>query len=247
LLVPPLNDPDVRKALAMSINKADLLATFGAGLSTPVTSPFVPGELWYTSTNYPKEDPKAAAQLIARYKARTGNTPEIKLTTIQGPQYLQVVDLVQQNWNSIGVHTSVAQVEFAQFLTEAVVGTYQACTFEQFGATDPDQNYIWWSTDTFAPVNQVSLNMARNRDTRIQNALDKGRQSTNLGDRADAYKSVSKLLAEDLPYLWLGKTYWSAVAANDVVGIMGQSLPDGATSIGFDNGAFLVHELARTK
>ena len=244
---PPLDDPLIRRALAMSINKDQLRATFGDNLTTIVSGPFVPGELWYTKTSYPNFDVRGAKALVAEYKKKSGNDhPAVKLTTITGPQYQQVVALVQSNWTAIGVETTVAQIDFTSFLTDAVVGTYQACTFEQFGATDPDQNYVWWSTDTYAKIGSVSLNMARNRDARIQKALNLGRSSTDIHQRAEAYQDVSKYLAEDLPYLWLGETYWAAVAAADVVGVTGQILPGKVPSIGFDDGAFLVHQLAFT-
>lgn len=245
---PPLGDVTLRKALAMAIDRTVYRETYGDDLITPITGPFIPGEVWYTATGYPKYDPKQAKKLVEEYKKKSGNAnPEIKLTTITGPQYAEICEIVQQEWEGIGVKTTVGSVDFTAFVTDSVVGDFQACTYEQFGATDPDQNYIWWSTDTYAPVGQVSLNMARNRDSRIQKYLNIGRESTDLDVRADAYKQVSKYLADDLPYLWLGKTYWAAVAGKDVTGVNGQLLPGDVKSIGFNNGAFLVHQLAFTK
>lgn len=242
---PPLNDALLRRALAMTINKDVLRATYGDDLTTPVSSPFVPGEIWYTHTSYPNYDPKGAKKLVEEYKKKSGNAnPELQLTTITGPQYLEVASIVQAGWEAAGVKTKVSQVDFTTFVTDSVVGNFQACTYELFGATDPGQNYIWWSTDTYAKIGQVSLNMARNRDPRIQRALTVGRESLDLSVRADAYKDVSKYLAEDLPYLWMGRTYWAAVSQSRVSGVTGQLLPGGVKSIGFNNGAFLVHELA---
>ncbi len=243
---PPLDDLLVRQALARATNRTVLRETYGQGLTEIISGPFVPGEIWYAASGYPGFDPKGARRLVGEYRKKTGSAPAVKLSTIAGGDYAEVVQILQQQWENVGVRTSVVQQDFTAFLTDAVVGTYQACTFEQFGATDPDQNYIWWSTDTYAKVGSVSLNMARNRDRRIQRALNTGRESTDIQERVQAYQDVSRYLAEDLPYLWLGKTYWAAVAAADVVGVTGQILPGGVKSIGFDNGAFLVHELALT-
>lgn len=244
---PLLADKTVRQALAMAINRDVLRESYGADLVETVSGPFTPGEVWYAPTGYPAYDTTSAKKLISTYTARTGQKPTIKLTTIEGPQYLEVASVIQQQWQAIGVTTTVGQVDFTEFVTNAVVGAYEACTFEQFGATDPDQNYIWWSTDTYGKIGAVSLNMARNQDSRIQAALDKGRSSTNLQERAEQYQAVSKYLAEDLPYLWLDKTYWTAVTASDVVGVTDQVLPGNVPGIGFNNGAFLVQSLAFTK
>lgn len=244
--VPPLDDIDVRRALAMSIDKTDLLDSYGAGITVPVTGPFQPGSVWYTPTDYPSYDPVAAQKLVDKYTATKGSPPTVNLTTIIGPAYSIVIDIVQANWQKIGVNCQVNQIEFAEFLTNAVLGNYQAATFEQFGATDPDQNYIWWSTNTYAPPGKISLNIARNRDATLQAALDKGRTHIESGERVAAYQEVARRLAVDLPYLWTGKTYWAAIATEGVGGLTDQRLPDGATGIGFANGAFLVHELGFT-
>ena len=244
--VPPLDDIDMRRALAMSINRTDLLDTYGAGIAAPATGPFQPGSLWYGATDYPSYDTAAAKELVDRCTATNGSPPAVSLTTIVGPAYSIVIDIVQANWQKIGVNCQVNQVEFAQFLTNVVAGDYQAATFEQFGATDPDQNYIWWSTDTYAPPGKISLDMARNRDAALQAALNDGRASTQIEARVAAYQEVARRLAADLPYLWTGKAYWTAIAAEGVVGLTNQKLPDGATGIGFANSTFLVHELGLT-
>lgn len=245
--VEPLNDLTLRQALGMAIDRELLRESFGADLTQLVNGPFQPGEIWYGKTGYPGFDPAQAKKLVAEYVKKTGKTPSIELTTIQGPDYLAIAESVQANWQAAGVTTSVSQVEFSQFVDDAVLGRFQACTFEQFGATDPDQNYIWWSSETVGPVGGVSLNMARNSDPRIQSALTTGRQSTDIHTRADAYQQVSKYLAEDLPYLWLAATYWAAIAQSNIVGVTGQTLPGGEKGIGFNEGAFLVHQLAYTK
>ena len=34
----------------------------------------------------------------------------------------------------------------ATIINDALAGTYQATLWRQFGAVDPDLNYVWWST-----------------------------------------------------------------------------------------------------
>lgn len=241
--VPPLNDPNLRLALAQAIDVNQLARAYGVGLTSPARGPFQPGSLWYGSTGYPSYDAEAARRLVDDYRRRHGGPPKISLATIAGAAYQEITQLIQAMWSAVGIDCATSQIDITQFITDAVLGNYQACTFEQFGASDPDQNYVWWSTTTVAPVGQVSLNLAHNSDPRIETQLLLGRHSTVPSERRAAYQEVARLLAEDLPYLWLGKTLWVAIAEPNVAGIRGQTLPGGQPGIGFFDGSCLVQQL----
>jgi peptide/nickel transport system substrate-binding protein len=241
---PPTNDINVRRALAMAIDKGPLEETFGAGLTVPVSGPFEPGSLYYTPTSYPSYDPQGATDLVNQYKAAHGGAgPQIDLATIEGPEYLDLVSLIQQQWEAVGVQVTTDQREQSALITDVVLGNFQAATFEQFSATNPDQNYVWWSTTTYAPVGTISLNLARNDDPLIQSALETGRQDPDPAARIAAYKTVAERLAIDLPYVWLSKTLWAGISQPEVAGLDTQTLPDGSPGLGFSDGVFLLHPL----
>ena len=240
----PTNDLTLRKALAMAINKDQLRATYGAGLTKEASGPFPPGSLYYTPTAFPSYDPQGATALVNQYKAsHGGHAPQLQLATIQGPVYADLVALIQQQWQAVGISVSTDQREQSALITDVVLGNYQAVTFEQFSATNPDQNYVWWSTTTYAPTGSLSLNLARNDDPAIQRALVAGRQSPDQSTRVAAYQTVAQRLAIDLPYLWLGETLWAGVSVPEVAGLASQTLPDGSPGLGFSDGVFLVHPL----
>jgi len=240
---PPLNDPNVRRALALGLNAAELRRVNGFGLVEPATSIFLPGSPYYTPTSYPQFDPAAARKLVNAYKQRHGSAPTVELSTINGASYQLTVELIQQQWTAVGINCSVAHVDFTAFLTNVVLGNYEAATFEQFGVSDPDQNYVWWSSTTVGGPGQVSLNIARNSDSRIEQQLLIGRHSTVHGERLAAYQKVSQYLADDLPFLYLYKTLWAAISKPNVAGITHQTLPGGQQSVGFFEGGLLVHQL----
>jgi peptide/nickel transport system substrate-binding protein len=240
---PPTNDPDVRRALALALDSRQLEQTFGAGLTELVSGPFQPGSTYYGSTPYPAHDPAAARQLVDAYAARHGAPPAVELTTIPGAEYSDILGVVQQQWASAGIQVSTNQVEQSALITQVLLGKYQAVTFQQFFTTDPDQNYVWWSAQTVAPVGGISLNLARNRDPAIQAALETGRRNAEPAVRAQAYRTVADRLAVDLPYLWIGKTVWAAIGTPEVAGVASQTLPDGTPGIGFVDGVFLLHQV----
>ena len=62
----------------------------------------------------------------------------------------------------------------------ALTGAFQALTWRQFGAVNPDLNYIFWTPDQ-RQTPGFAINMARNTDPAMQTALLQGRQSTDHG------------------------------------------------------------------
>ena len=122
----------------------------------------------------------------------------------------------------------------ATIINDALAGTYQATLWRQFGAVDPDLNYVWWSTQTVGQA--LALNMARNNDPRIQTALLAGRTTSNKADRIKAYQKVNQYLAEDIPYLWLARDTWAVVANPKVQNFANPTTPSGSKAIAFDEG-----------
>ncbi|MDA8274733.1 MAG: ABC transporter substrate-binding protein [Actinomycetota bacterium] len=234
---PPTNDLSVRQALAKGIDQVEIQKLFGGGFAQPANGLFPKGSKYYSDTGYPTFDPKGAKALVSAYSKVHGPLA-VNLVTIPDPRDVRVVQIIQQMWDEVGVKTSVNEIEEAELISNAITGNFEAYTFELFSAPDPDLNYVWWSTQTVAPVGGIALNFARNSDPVIQQALIRGRSTTDEAVRIEAYKTVNERLAKDLPYLWLGQTVWSAVGDQRVQNFAGPVLPNGQKGKPFDNGTF---------
>jgi peptide/nickel transport system substrate-binding protein len=237
--VAPTNDLRVRQALAMGLNQKVIQKLFGGGLAQSTNGIFPPGSPYYSkNTGYPAYNPTAAKKLVAAYKKEHGSLA-FQLVTIPDPRLAKVVQVLQQMWQQIGCNVSIKSIEQATLISNAITGNYQAVTFEQYSAPDPGINYVWWSTTTVSPVNSIGLNFARNSDATVQQALTTGRSTTSASARINAYKTVNKQLAKDLPYLWLGQTVWSEVGDARIQNFANPTLPNGKRQIQFDNGIFV--------
>ena len=112
--------------------------------------------------------------------------------------------------------------------------------WRQFGAVNPDLNYIFWSpTDANTPV--FSINMARNTDPAMETALLQGRQSPSKSHQVAAYQQVSKLLAKDLPYVWYDRTTWAIAAQPKVQNFANPTAPARRQGLRADRGSDLAH------
>ena len=115
-----------------------------------------------------------------------------------------------------------------------MAGQYQAASWRQFAAVDPDLNYLWWSpTEIFGSgKSELNPNFAQNKDPVIQTLLETGRQSTDPAVRAQAYQQIAQRLNMDLPYIWNDRATWAIVAASNVQNFNNPTTPAGGKAYG---------------
>ena len=148
----------------MALDQATVQKIFGGGLAKPVNGLFVQGSQYYTSdTGYPAYNPAGPRSWCRQYKAKHGSARRSTLLTITDPRLAQVVQIIQQMWQQVGFKVTIGQIEQADLINDFIAGEFQAATSYQFGAVDPDLNYVWWSTTTVNRSGSIALNFARNR------------------------------------------------------------------------------------
>jgi peptide/nickel transport system substrate-binding protein len=241
--VPPLNDIRVRQALAYGANPQTIVDEIWNGIPPVATGPFLKGSPYYSDTGYPKYDPKKAKALVKEVENETGKPISFNFDTVTSAQYVRINELVQAMWQDVGIQTTIQEIQQATLIQNALAGKYQATAWQQFNSPDPDGNYVWWSSKSVAPVGSLSLNMARNSDPLIQQALVVGRESTDPATRAQAYQEVSRRFAVDLPYLWANPAVWTVAAQSKIQNFNGPTFPGGAKKLGMIGGVISPTEI----
>jgi peptide/nickel transport system substrate-binding protein len=232
--VAPLNNQDLRKAMAMSINRTQYTKVIDKGVNSPMNGLFIPGSPYYTKTAYPSYDPKGAAALVKKVQQQTGKQPTFDLNSLSDPQTLAAAQFLQQAWQTAGMKVNINIIAQATIINNALAGTYQATLWRQFGSVDPDLNYVWFTSQLAS--GPLALNMARNVDPRIQAALLAGRTTSNKAARTKSYQQVNQSLAEDIPYLWLARDTWAVVANPKVQNFTNPKTVSGTKAVAFDEG-----------
>jgi 4-phytase/acid phosphatase/peptide/nickel transport system substrate-binding protein len=238
--VPPLDDIRVRQAMAYAIDKESLDQVTQTDPALSIDSVFAKDSPYYADTGYPTFDLDKAKGLVASYQAEKG---PVKFTfgTVTDPVTQQAVQAIQSMWKSAGMDVTIQGFEQSAFIANAVTGKYTAQIWRQFGAQDPDGNYVW-----FAGANAtgaLTLNMARNVDPKIDTALNAQRATPDENARKEAWATIQQQQTADLPYLWLSHVRWALAASNSVRGLDGGTLPDGSPSMGFNQGVIRVTQM----
>ena len=232
---PPFDNLKVRQAAAMAISSAQYAQVIDKGISPPSNGPFVSGSPYFAPTGYPTPDVAKAKQLVQPVQQETGKPVSVTLNHVPDSSTTQIAEYLQQQLQSAGMQATLSPVQQAKLISTALLGTFEAQVWRQFGAVDPDLNYIFWSPTNINSV--FSINMARNADPAMQAALIKGRQSPAQADRTAAYQEVGKLMGSDIPYIWNDRTVWSCGAQPKVENFNNPTMPSGGKAFGFITGA----------
>jgi peptide/nickel transport system substrate-binding protein len=221
---PPFDNATARQALAAATDTDTYLATFQIDASKKTNSAFGKDSPFYSDNPFPTYDPERARQLVADYTAQTGQPLSFTLGTTPVPVNEQVTQLLQQQYEAVGMQVDPKSTEQGQFITDAVQGNYQANLWRQFGATDPDADYVWWHQSN--ATGPLALNIARYQNAEVSAALDEARATPDPEARKEAYATVQRIWGEQGPYIWLNTTTWIIAAQNDVRHFWNNALPN---------------------
>ncbi len=233
---PPFNNLKVRQATAYAISSAQYVAIIDAGVNPTSNGPFTTTSPYYASdSQYPKYDPAKATQLVKEVQQETGKPVTVALNHTPDPQTTKIAQYLQQKLQTVGMTVSLSPVQQADIISTALLGTFEGQLWRQFGAVDPDLNYIFWSPTNINP--EFSINMARNNDPNMETALIKGRESSVQADRVAAYQEVDRLMGTDIPYIWYDRTVWAIGAQPQVENFANPTTPAGGQAFALIQGA----------
>jgi peptide/nickel transport system substrate-binding protein len=231
---PPFNNAMLRQAAAMAVSSAQYAQVIDSGISPTANGPFVSGSPFFAPDGYPTYDPTKAKQLVQQVKA-SGAPVSLTLNHVPDPFTTKIAQYLQNQFQLVGMTVTLSPVQQAQIINVALLGSFEAQVWRQFGAVDPDLNYIFWSP---TQINSTfSIDMTRNTDSAMEIALQKGRQTADPTARAAAYQQVASLMGKDVPYIWTDRTVWSIGAQPKVQNFNNPTTPAGGKAFGMITGA----------
>jgi peptide/nickel transport system substrate-binding protein len=237
----PLDNELVRQALAYATDAEALARDHGWSTDRIITGPFAPNSPWYAPSDFPRYDVEKARSLVNEYKRDTGATDiTFELLGISQPEMLRQL---QQQWAAAGIHVTLNMTDFRKSVPIAVGGNYEAMQYRYFSAIDPDSLYHFFTTETRKPVGQISLNFTRFGNATIDDALAKGRSTTDVGTRREAYATLQQELGRHVPFIWMFRSEWVVARSARVRNARNVTLPDGKPALPFDTGT---HRLTET-
>ena len=242
----PFNDPQVRRIVATGVSSAAFSKALDRGLGSAINGIFQPGSPYYSRHNpYPTFNPTKAASLVKAYNAKHSKDLAFTLNAVAAPGTIRAAQLIQQMMRNIGIKVTIDTMQQNQLINSALSGDFQATQWSQFGTITPDLNYIWFSTSTVQPSG-TSINMARNDDPRIEQAMQTGMSSPRTSVRTAAWRRVNELLGQDVPYVWTNRLIGAVISRPNVQNWAGPKAPNGTPLLGNAQGVFWPTQIWRS-
>jgi peptide/nickel transport system substrate-binding protein len=205
---PALADARVRRALALALDREQLVATLWRGLGR-VTETMLPPGHWARDDELPElpHDPAAARRLLDQAgfpdpDGPTGPRPRLTLsykTSTDETARLQA-QIVQAMAAEAGIALEIRSLEFATFFADVQRGAFQVFSLTRTGIDDPDLYSLLFHSRNVPPA---GANRGRYRNHELDRLLDLGSALSTPEERRPVYLEVQRIMARDLPYISL--------------------------------------------
>ncbi len=207
---PPFDDPKVRQAFALAIDRQKLVDVVYRKMAAPANTILPPGMPGYVE---PKGgiafDPVKAKQLLSESKY-AGKLPEIVWTTSGGggstPQGVQAMTAMLKE--NLGVTISIQQTDWATFinqLNDPAKNPYQIFDIAWIADYADPQNFL----DILFRSNSVQ-NWAAYGNPEVDKVLDQAALEKDVPARFKLYEKAEQLILNDYPVVPLtySRDYW---------------------------------------
>ncbi len=199
----PFDSKLVRQALNMAVNKEAILKAVYQGQGQVAKNP-IPPILWsYNNAvkDYPYDPARAKAMLA---QAGYPNGFEVDLwylpvTRPYNPDGKRMAELVQADWEKIGVKTRLTTYEWAEYRKRSKGGEHHAMMFGWSGDNGDPDNF-------FVPLLGCEAvkgggNVARWCNKPFEDLVIKAAQTPKQADRAKLYGEAQVIFKEEAPWI----------------------------------------------
>ncbi|HEY8736354.1 MAG TPA: ABC transporter substrate-binding protein [Candidatus Dormibacteraeota bacterium] len=209
---PFFQDKQVRRGIAMAIDRAAIIRDVLGGQATVADGPIPRSIGWAYDANAkaPTYDAAGAVKLldaagwpvVAGTRTKAGTPLAFQLTVSQDvPPYQKVAETIASQLGAVGIRVDVHPVTTAALIHDYLnPRTFDMALTAFDNGPDPDVYTFWHSSQTHAGGFNFS---SMKRNVFMDQDLEDGRATLNLAARAKAYYDFQELFAQEVPAIYL--------------------------------------------
>ena len=215
---PILSDRRVRRAIALALDRPQLVETLRGGLGQ-VTETMMPAGHWARDEELEliPFDVEASKRLLdaAGHPDPDGDGPEARFgvtyKTSTNEESLLQAQIVQSMPAAVGIDVEIRSHEFATFYNDIKQGNFQLFSLTWTGVIDP---HIYNLVLHSASMPPNGANRGRFENPEFDRLIEEGSRFSDPERRRPHYVAAQRILAEELPYISLyHKTNVAVMAA----------------------------------
>ncbi len=216
---PPFDNVTARRAVAYATDSAKWRKDMYADVATPANSPYGPNQPGYLTDNgFPQFNPAKAKELVAQYKQETGNELEFTFLASADVNNARDAQLFAPAFEAAGMKVKIVQRPQINLLGQVAAGDYQLSQFRLFSNPSPIVDATFYRS---AAIQAISLNFPRYGNPEIDQAVEKAAGTDDRIKQDPDFQRISRIFAEQVPYVWLGQLTWALAANERVNGVAG--------------------------
>lgn len=208
---PHLKDPRVRRALVHALDRQAMATQIFGGQVVLMDSGIPPNSWAFSRSILPLDyNPARASDLLRQAGYSHGVDgmlgPDGRPLTLRllfntgNPQREQIAQMVQRFLGDLGIVVELVQLEFSLYVDRLQTPPfdYDLYILGWRSSADPASTRDIWARDTIPAVNCGAYENAR-----VEELFDQAARTFDRAERTRLYDEVQRILAEDLPYIFL--------------------------------------------
>lgn len=212
----PFDNPKVRQAISMMINKEEIIEGVYEGFGIPAKGPLAPGIFGYNEDAKPLEYNVEEAKKLMEEAGYADGFKTSVWTNDDNPQRVDMAIILQNSLKELNIDVSIEQMEFGTYLDKSASGEH-------------DMFILGWSTPTgdadygtYALFHSSQKGNPGNRsfyeNADVDALLDEGRREADPDTRIEIYNKVQEHLIEEAPLVYIHHQEYLIGVSNKVKG-----------------------------
>jgi peptide/nickel transport system substrate-binding protein len=212
--VKPFDNPKVRQALNLAVNKKAIVETLYRNLAMAAVNP-MPPVVWGYDKNvqpYPY-DPAKARELLKEAGFPNGFKTQLWAMSVPRPyvpEPQKVAEAIQADFKAIGVEAEIVSSEWKTYLDKTQNGEHTMCIMGWTGDNGDPDNFLYTLMDKTA-ARKPSQNLAFYMSEKFHRLVSDAQNEPEQGKRTALYEQAQQLVHDDA--VWVPLVHTSALFA----------------------------------